>query len=99
MKVLFTTDQTGLAMRSVSNNTEGILSGAVRLRLQRDSFQNADNAARKLRDSFAQQHVSAKGSRVRVTKEDGSVVFAVLYDGRQETNWIESAVNVRMTTK
>ena len=86
-------------MRIIYNRTAGILSEAVRLRLQRTSFQDADSTTKILNNIFPRQIVSAKGGRVQVTKEDGSIVIAVLHDGSRETSWVESAVNLRMTIK
>lgn len=86
-------------MRIIYNRTAGILSEAVRSRLQRSSFQDADRTTKILSGIFPRQVVSAKGGRVQVTKEDGSIVIAVLHDGSRETSWIESAVNLRMTIK
>ena len=86
-------------MRVIFNRTAGILSEAVRLRLKRTPFQDADSTTRILTNIFPRQLVSAKGGRVQVTKEDGSIVIAVLHDGSGETSWVESAVNLRVTIK
>jgi hypothetical protein len=86
-------------MRVIYNKTAGILSEAVRSRLKRTSFEDADRTTKMLSSIFPRQLVSAKGGRVQVTKEDGSLVIAVLHDGRRETSWVESAVNLRMTIK
>jgi hypothetical protein len=53
----------------------------------------------KLKNIFPHQLVSAKCGRVHVTKPDGSIVIAILLDGSGKTSWLESAVNLRMTTK
>lgn len=86
-------------MTIIYNRTAGILSEAARTKLQRTSFQDIDATTQKLRKIFPHQRVSAKCGRVHVTKQDGSIVIAILHDGTGKTNWLESAVNLRMTTK
>gem|GEM_PF-5721268 len=52
-----------------------------------------------LNDILPRQRGSAKGGRVQVTKEDGSIILAALHRGSAEPNWIESAVNLRTTVR
>jgi hypothetical protein len=86
-------------MRIIYNKTAGVLSEEARSRLQRIFFQDTEATSRTLRDIFPHQLVSTKFGRTLVIKKDGSIVIDILQDGNSETNWIESAVNLRMTIK
>jgi hypothetical protein len=86
-------------MRIIYNRTAGVLSEAARLRLQRIFLQDPAATSKTLHDIFPSQTVMAKNGRIQVTKKDGSIILDIFQDGSMETKWVESAVNLSMSTR
>jgi hypothetical protein len=85
-------------MRIIYNRTAGILSQMARSRLRRISLHDAATTEKTLNELFPHQHVSVKHGRFQVTRKDGSVIVDIFQDGSSDAHWVESVVNLRMTT-
>lgn len=86
-------------MRIIFNRTAGLLSEESRSRLRRIFLQDAEATMRTLQSIFPRQLLKGKCDHIQVVKTDGSIILDILQDGRRETNWVESAVNLRVTLK
>jgi hypothetical protein len=84
-------------MRIIYNKTVGVLSKAARLRLRRLPLHDLNATAIELNGLFPHQIITGRSGRFQVSKKDGSVILDVLQDGRNEVEWVEAVVNIRMT--
>lgn len=86
-------------MRIIYNRAVGVLSEITRARLRGIFSQGSDVAVEKLRGLFPLHIVSARLDHIQVTSKDGTVIVDLVNDGSGSVQWIESKVNLRMTTR
>jgi hypothetical protein len=78
-------------MKILSNGTTGILSDAVRMRLQ-----GVDSMTKLRLNEYLRRTVAPNTARVEITREDGSRLVTVLRNADKPADALESAVERRL---